>query len=172
MTEGVVIRRLAATDLRAYKALRDEALERYPDAFTSDAQSERHRRAEDYLARLGLERPDGNLTLGAFEGGALVGAIGIERDPRPKVRHIGHVIGMMVRDAAQRRGIGAALLDALIAEAGDGSGLELLTLTVTDGNAAAATLYERAGFARFGRLERAIKLGSRYHAKIHMAKSL
>jgi RimJ/RimL family protein N-acetyltransferase len=173
MADGVVVRRLNAGDLRAYKALRDVMLEGHPEAFTSDAQTEGHRRADDYLPRLGLERPDdGQLVLGAWQGPKLLGAIGLERDMRSKVRHIGHVIGMMVSDAAQGRGIGRLLLDALIDEARGPTGLEMLTLTVTDGNARAMHLYERGGFARFGTLHRAIRVGDRYHDKIYMVKSL
>ena len=173
MAEGVVIRRLAPGDLRAYKTMRDDMLRRHPAAFTSDAESEGHRRADDYLPRLGLDHPEGgHLTLGAWRHAELTGAIGLERDSRLKVRHIGHVIGMMVRDGAQRMGIGSALLDALIAEAREPGRLELLTLTVTEGNASAVRLYERAGFVRFGTLHKAIRLGDSYHDKIYMAMPL
>ncbi|MFL6664428.1 MAG: GNAT family N-acetyltransferase [Rhizobacter sp.] len=172
MADEVVIRRLAPTDLRAYKALRDEMLERYPEAFTSDAQGEGHRRAEDYLPRLGLDRPEGgHLTLGAWSGADLLGAIGLDRDMRPKVRHIGNVVGMMVRGPAQGRGIGRALLHGLLADAG-AAALEMLTLTVTDTNLSAVRLYKSAGFESFGRLEKAIKLGAAYHAKLQMVKYL
>jgi RimJ/RimL family protein N-acetyltransferase len=171
--EPVRLRRVAANDLQAYKALRDEVLERHPQAFTSDAATERRRRADDYLPRLGLERPEGgHFTLGAWQGAALVGAIGLERDARPKVRHIGHVIGMMVRDDVQGRGIGRALIEELVAEARGPIGIELLTLTVTEGNLSALRLYESAGFERFGVLPRALKIGPTYHAKVHMAKLL
>ena len=171
--ETVAIRRLAASDLRAYKALRDEMLEHHPQAFTSDGPTERRRRAEDYLPRLGLEHPEGgHLTLGAWQGAALIGAFGLEHDLRPKVRHIGHVVGMMVRNDAQGRGVGGALLEALIGEARGCAGLELLTLSVTDGNGSAVRLYERLGFASFGVLAKAIKIGARYHAKVHMMKVL
>jgi ribosomal protein S18 acetylase RimI-like enzyme len=171
--EPFLIRRLAANDLRAYKALRDRMLDGHPEAFTSDVDTDRHRRAEDYLPRLGLDRAEGgHLTLGAWQGAALVGAIGLERDARPKVRHIGHVVGMMVRDDAQRRGIGQALLEALIGAARGPTGLELMTLTVTEANDSAVRLYERAGFERFGLLPHALKIGTAYHAKIHMVKLL
>ena len=87
---------------------------------------------------------------------------------RLKVRHIGHVIGMMVRPEARGRGLGALLLEACIAEARH-AGLEMLTLTVTAGNAGAVRLYERHGFVAYGTLRRAIKVGGRYHDKLHMA---
>ena len=172
MAEGVVLRRLSAPDLRAFKALRDRMLERYPEAFTSDIDTERGRRADDYLPRLGLDRADGgHLVLGAWRQSELQGAIGLERDRRDKVRHIGHVIGMMVTPEAQGHGIGRALLEAVTAEA-RAAGLELLTLSVTEGNTVALRLYERAGFERYGTLPKALRIGDRYHAKVHMALAL
>ena len=172
MAEAFEIRRLAFADLRAYKALRDEMLEAHPEAFTSDAPTERHRRADDYLPRLGLDQPDGgHLLLGAWDSSGLTGAIGLERDRRLKVRHIGHIVGMMVRERSRSRGIGGALLDALLVEA-RAAALELLTLTVTEGNDSAIRLYERTGFMRFGLLQKAIKVGEQYHAKVYMARSL
>jgi ribosomal protein S18 acetylase RimI-like enzyme len=87
------------------------------------------------------------------------------------VRHIGHVIGMMVRSEARGAGIGALLLEACIGEARH-AGLEMLTLTVTAENAGAVRLYERHGFVAYGTLRRAIKVGGRYHDKLHMALAL
>jgi RimJ/RimL family protein N-acetyltransferase len=169
MDDGYLIRRLDVADLRPYKALRDQMLEAHPEAFTSDALTERHRRADDYVSRLGLQRPEGgHLMLGAWRDSLLLGVVGLERDERAKVRHIGHVVSMMVRTSERGRGIGKALLDALIDEAREPAGLEMLTLTVTDGNSSALRLYERTGFARFGTLHKAIKVGGRYHAKVHM----
>jgi RimJ/RimL family protein N-acetyltransferase len=165
----LTIRRMTTRDLRAYKALRDTMLEAHPEAFTSDALTERHRRADDYVPRLGLERPEGgHLMLGAWRDDALLGAVALERDERTKVRHIGHVVSMMVRESARGQGIGRALLDALIEAAREPAGLEMLTLTVTEVNAGAVRLYERSGFSRFGTLHKAIKVGGQYHDKVHM----
>jgi ribosomal protein S18 acetylase RimI-like enzyme len=165
----VSIRPLAAADLADYKRLRDEMLARHPEAFTSDAESEAKKEPADYLHRLGLEDDDGgHFLLGAWRAKQLVGAIGCEREARQKVRHVGHVIGMMVRADARRAGIGALLVEACIAEARQ-AGLEMLTLTVTAENASAIGLYERHGFVGYGTLRRALKVGGRYHDKLHMA---
>jgi ribosomal protein S18 acetylase RimI-like enzyme len=173
MAEPVEVRALAAGDLDAYKALRDSMLAAHPEAFTSDAAAERGRTAQSYLPRLGLDQPgDGQFVLGAWQAQRLVGALGCERDLRVKVRHIGHLIGMMVRTDLQRAGIGQLLLTAGIAAARRAQGLEMLTLTVTASNASAVRLYERAGFTRFGSLPRAIKVEGRYHAKDHMVLML
>ena len=168
------IRALAVDDLPAYKALRDEMLALHPEAFTSDAETERERPASAYLPRLGTERTEGGapFTLGAWHAQRLLGAITCEREARAKVRHIGHVTGMMVRAEVRGRGVGRALLDACIARALHARGLELLTLTVTSTNAPAVRLYDAAGFRRYGRLPHALKVDGSYHDKDLMILSL
>ena len=165
MTEGFVLRAMGAADLAAYKALRDGALAERPGAFTSDAETEMRRPAETYLARLSGPADGGwPFTLTAWRGGRLVGAVTCERDARVKVSHIGRIVGMMVEPAARGRGIGRALLDACIARARE-RGLLMLTLSVTSDNAAAVELYASMGFVRYGRLERAVRVGTRFHDK-------
>jgi ribosomal protein S18 acetylase RimI-like enzyme len=167
------IRALTAGDLPAYKALRDAMLDLHPEAFPSDAPTERERAASAYLPRLGLDKPEGGqFTLGAWIGDRLVGAITCERDMRVKVRHIAHVVGMMVLPEARGRGIGRAILAACIARARAVPGLELMTLTVTSTNTAAVSLYEAAGFLRYGQLVHAMKLGDAYLDKDLMRLAL
>ena len=160
----LTVRALVQSDLPAYKALREHALAHHEEAFTSDAATESLRTAESYRARLG-GAPGEGFTLGAFRGDRLVGAISLERDPRSKVRHLGHVIGTMVHADEMRRGIGRALLDALVERAAADADLHQLTLSVTAGNAAAVRLYEQAGFTRYGTLSRAIRVAGRFHDK-------
>jgi ribosomal protein S18 acetylase RimI-like enzyme len=169
----LAIRRLAKPDLAAYKALRDEMLAAHPEAFTSDAATERERSADSYCSRLGIDRADGGqFTLGAWQGQRLVGALGCERDLRVKVRHVAHLIGMMVRTEARQAGIGHALLLNGIAAARSAEGVTIMTLSVTAGNAAAIHLYERAGFRRYGSLVGAICVDGVPHAKDHMVLTL
>jgi ribosomal protein S18 acetylase RimI-like enzyme len=166
---AVEVAPLTVADLPAYKSLRDLMLAAHPQAFTSDATTESLKPASAYSSRLGFERPEGgHFTLGAWHERRLVGAISCERDARLKVRHIGHLVGMMVRDDMQGQGIGRALLDACIARARGADGLEQLTLSVTAGNASALALYRAVGFERYGSLRRAIKLGGHYHDKEQM----
>ncbi len=170
---AVEIRALRATELPAYKALRDTVLAAHPSAFTSDAAEARAHSADSYRSRLGEDRPDGgHFTLGAWHGTALVGAISCEREKRAKARHVGHLVGMMVLDDWQGRAIGRALLDQCIATARHADGLELLTLSVTAGNGPAVRLYEAAGFTRYGTLPRAIRVGDDYFGKDLMVLTL
>lgn len=165
------VRELRASEVQAYKALRDHALAHHEDAFTSDAATEAQRTAQSYAARLGADAA-GTFTLGAFRGDRLVGAVTCERDPRSKVRHTGHVTGMMVHVDEQHRGVGGALLEALLERAAADEELHQLTLNVTAGNAVAERLYERAGFQRYGTLPRAIRVGGRFLDKHHMLLNL
>lgn len=169
----LALRELASSDLDAYKALRDHALAHHEDAFTSDAATEARRTAASYASRLGLGSDEAaSFTLGAFRGDRLVGAISCQRDARSKVRHIGHVVGMMVTGDEQQRGVGRALLDALVARAAADPELHQLTLSVTAGNGPAERLYERAGFVRYGTLPRAIRVGGRFLDKHLMLLNL
>ena len=173
MAEPVHIHALVAADLPAYKALRDSMLAAHPEAFTSDAATERGRTLQSFLPRLGLDQPgSGRFVIGAWQSSQLVGALGCERDMRVKVCHIGHLVGMMVRTELQGAGIGRQLLAASIETARKVDGMEMLTLTVTATNVAAVRLYERAGFMRFGTLPDAIRVDGRYHAKDHMLLTL
>ncbi len=173
MADAPQLRALQPDDLPAYKALRDETLALHPEAFTSDAESERPKAASSYLDRLGLQPAhEGRFTLGAWQGYRLVGAITCECDARRKVRHIGHVVGMMVRAEARGQGVGHALVSACIERARANSGFELLTLSVTSTNAAAVALYTRTGFVRYGCLPHAVKLGNSYHDKDLMVLDL
>jgi RimJ/RimL family protein N-acetyltransferase len=167
----LAVRELRSADLEAYKALRDHALAQHEEAFTSDAITEAQRTAQSYARRLGGDS-DGGFTLGAFRGDRLVGAISCERDARSKVRHIGHIVGTMVHAQEQGRGVGQALLAALIERASADAELHQLTLSVTAGNDAAERLYARAGFVRFGTLPRAIRVGGRFLDKHHLLLTL
>lgn len=150
---------LTEADLPAYKDLRDGMLARHPEAFTSDAESELQREAGSYRGRLGGGGNGvGLFTLGAWFEDRLVGAISCEREPRVKVQHIAHIVGMMVSDDLHGHGIGRRLLDFALRLLQGEASLELATLSVTASNLGAVRLYERCGFTRYGRLEGAIKL--------------
>ena len=170
MTPGFRVRRLVRDDASAYRALRLRGLAEHPDAFTSDAEEESAKPLA-WTERRIAPKPDAphDVVLGAFaDGGALVGVVGLDVDPRRKVRHVGHVFGMYVPLEARGAGVGQALLAALIACARGVPGLDRLKLTVTDGNAAARTLYERAGFVAWGTERDAIRVDGVPCAKVHM----
>ncbi|NCT84699.1 MAG: GNAT family N-acetyltransferase [Comamonadaceae bacterium] len=153
----LLIRPMLEPDLLAYKALRDAMLAGHPEAFTSDAETESRRDLVSYRSRL-AGGGDTLFTLVALDDARLVGALTCEREPRLKVRHIAHLVGMMVAHTHRGRGIGRALLVAAIDRIKASPGVAQITLSVTAGNHAAIGLYESQGFERYGCLPDAIRL--------------
>jgi ribosomal protein S18 acetylase RimI-like enzyme len=164
----VPIRRLQPTDALLYRELRLRALREHPAAFTTSAEEAGREPLSASESR--LASPDAAF-FGAFEDGRLCGMVGFERERRAKARHKATVVGMYVAPETGGRGIGRDLLGALVREA-SAAGLELLVLTVTEGDGPARRLYEGAGFRSFGIEPRAIQVDGRAYAKNHMALEL
>lgn len=158
----MLVRPLTPADATLYRALRLRALREHPDAFTSSWEEDRDWPLEAAAARLAK-----HAFWGAYQSSELYGIVGLERESRLKNRHKATVVGMYVAPEAAGRGVGRALLDALLAHA-RGAGMESLVLTVTQGNPAATHLYERAGFRSFGVEPDAIRIDGRPYAKNHM----
>ena len=160
---GESISILTADDAAAYQALRLRGLQESPAAFGSTYQSEVGVPLSRIAGRLvrGAGRED--VMFGAFDdGGALVGLAGLGRQTGLKTRHRAHVWGMYVAPEARGRGVGRALMQALIAHARTLAGLERLTLGVEAGNAAARALYHAVGFVTYGVEPQAYKLDGEY----------
>ena len=170
---GITVRRLTQADAAAYQALRLRGLMAHPEVFTSSAQEEANRPLQWAQERLQVDsaRPH-DFFLGAFSGDTLVGVVGLQGRCRTKERHNATVVGMYVAPEAAGRGIGRALMHALLRQVADLPALEQLDLTVTAGNDRAQALYTGCGFAVCGTFPRAIKVGERYIAKVHMVRRL
>lgn len=158
------IRRLSSDDAQAYRDLRMRSFREHPEAFTT---------SYDELARQSLADTQKRMAAanmkfwGAYIDGRLCGYVGLDRETRTKSRHKATLVGMYVEPEAAGRGVGRALVEALLAQA-RADGLELIVLTVTEGNEKAQTLYERCGFRSFGVEPRAIKVDARAWGKNHM----
>lgn len=161
----VDVRHLTATDAPAFRALRLRALREHPEAFTSSHEEDEKLPLAATEQR--LHSSEERRFWGAFGSAALCGIVGLEREQRAKNRHKATIVGMYVAPECAGRGIGSALVDAVLREART-SRLELLVLTVTQGNHAATRLYEQAGFRSFGVEPDAIRVGGRSFAKKHM----
>jgi RimJ/RimL family protein N-acetyltransferase len=173
MDSLVAIRLLTTADLPAYKALRDEALRDFPEAFTSDFETERQRSFESFVARVSEPDMHGNKLWGAFDAqGLLIGSIGLEIQTRLQQRHIGTVLGMFVAMASQGTGVATKLIAHCAGFITATGRLDQLILTVTASNAHVVRLYERAGFVRYGLLPRAICVKGVFHDKLLMRLEL
>ncbi|WGR91601.1 GNAT family N-acetyltransferase [Bradyrhizobium sp. ISRA443] len=119
----------------------------------------------------GAERlAGGAVMLGAFWGSDLVGTLGFLTADGPKRQHKGMPVGMYVRPAARRSGVGRRLVDAALDLAAQS--VELIQLSVVKGNEPALRLYQSAGFVEYGLERHALKIDGRYYDDILMAKDL
>lgn len=163
---GVAIRRLAGpADAALFRRLRLEALAVAPEAFGSSWEVEAPRPLAAFAERLAS-----STVLAAFAAGAPVGLAGLRREDSPRTRHKAVLWGVFVARAARGRGVGAALLHAVLAAAPPG--VEQVTLAVTAANRGAIALYERAGFVPYGLAARALKDAAGYADEVLMLREL
>lgn len=162
---------LGAQDALRYRDLMVEAYTLAADAFTSTPE-ERAAAPESWWARRIADPAGLAVAWGAFFGAQLVGSVAMEYYSKPKTAHKGHVIGMYLQPAFRGRGIAQGLLEAAIGHASQRPGIQVLTLTVTEGNEAAIRLYLQAGFVVFGTEPMAILTPGGFKGKVHMWRPL
>jgi len=147
----LVIRPLTITDAAQWRALRLEALRTYPTAFASA-----YEEALEQDLSVRIPPPDGpSVLFGAFVGGALSGSAGLHIWPGMKQRHKAELWGMYVAPSLHRRGVGSALLGAVIEHAR--TRVAVVHLTVLHANTAAKALYAHFGFVSYGIEKRALR---------------
>lgn len=93
--------------------------------------------------------PAGHTMLAAELAGKVIGVAGLHPASQVRRAHAAS-IGMTVHDAYAGRGVGSALMQALIDQADGWLNYKRLELTVWTDNTRAIALYERFGFEREG----------------------
>ncbi len=96
---------------------------------------------------------EGDHPLVAVVDGEVVGSIYLHTTARPRLRHTGE-IGMMVRDDWQGKGVGSAMMQAVIDLADKWVNLTRVELTVYTDNEPAIALYRKFGFEIEGTLRK------------------
>jgi RimJ/RimL family protein N-acetyltransferase len=164
----IAVRRLTADDVAAYRDMMLAAYALHPEAFTSTPEERAALPLSWWEARSGLSEDASEFVFGAFVDGTLVGAAGLSFETRCRTRHKATLFGMYV-DASQRgRGLGQALVAAVLEFARRRPQVNLVQLTVSEDNAQAVQLYRQCGFVPYGLEPRAVMLSEGYIAKIHM----
>ena len=165
MSGSFRISRLLPSDAEAFRTIRLAALRTAPDAFGSTYEIEAARPVSTFADGLAA-----SVVFGAYDDQRIVGMAGLKREAGPKVSHKAFVWGFYVEPAWRGRGVGSALVAALIEAARDV--VEQLTLTVVEGNDAALALYEKFGFSAYGIEPRALKTSAGYVNEILMSLRL
>ena len=164
------VRVLEPDDAPALVALRREALTSDPLSFGASVEDDRGLSLEQMRASLG--HIASSAIFGAFDGGTLVGMVGLTRVERVKTRHRAMVWGMFVTPVARGQGLGAALLHAAVDRARSWPGVLQVHLAVSDTAVHAQRMYRRAGFREWGVEPRALAWEGRHVDEHHMVLEL
>jgi ribosomal protein S18 acetylase RimI-like enzyme len=163
------IRRLVHEDLQAYRTIRLQSLLEAPTAFGSSHEQESAKPLQYFADHLA---PDSDrILLGAFQSETLVGIVGLTRETGLKEQHRAFLRAMFVSPEHRGKGVGQLLIAEAIALANAMPGLRQITLSVTESNSAALSLYRRNGFLEYGRLPESLYVRGRYYDEILMIKS-
>lgn len=102
---------------------------------------------------------------------AVIGSAQWTRSPYPTRRVLAELDRVVVAPEARGAGVGAALIEAIAADA-QAAGIEVLMLEARGNNHAAIALYERHGFGRAGALRNVVAVGAARHDMILMSREL
>lgn len=151
---SIYVRQLQVGDEAAFRALRLDGLKSDPEAFGSNLAAEEAWTLERYAKTLA-----NNHAVGAFLDDTLVGTAGWFRFDGNSA-HRGHVWGVVVASQHRGRGVGRAVIDAIIDNAA--KSVSQLHLGVGAYNTGAIALYSSAGFEIYGTEPRALYVNGRY----------
>ena len=117
----------------------------------------------------GFLEAEGGILILALYGGKIIGNIDLRNNgSRRRIAHRGS-FGMSVSQEFRGRGVGKALLLALIEWCKrENNPIEKIELGVLSENEAGIGLYESLGFKREGLVEKAAKVGDKYIDEMHM----
>jgi len=156
------IRLLDVVDAQLYSEVRLRALKNDPDSFGSTFEQEASRPLGNFIER--IQHTKDQFTFGCFDDTALVGIVNFARENRLKTAHKGNIYGMYIEPQHRRRGLGKALLLALIEKATiECEGLEQIHLMVVSKNESAKRLYTTLGFEVYGVEPHALKFDGHYY---------
>ncbi|WP_106916078.1 GNAT family N-acetyltransferase [Chryseobacterium aurantiacum] len=138
---NIEYRNLLPNESKAYRVIRLESLEKFPDSFGANYQealkTEKFRIETD-IENQSLDR----FVFGAFVDGELIGICAFVKDEN----NTGNIYQMYVRKGFQGKNIGSGLIQAILNEAHSRfKGIEIV-LEVTPKNDRAYHLYKKIGF--------------------------
>lgn len=163
LSDAIEIRSLDASHAQSFRTLRQNALREFPETFSLTATEERDTPWPDYLQRFEAEWISGDsVILGAFHQGELVGALGLRRWERQKLRHKSYIWVFFVGPAARRMGIGKRLFNLALQYARALTDLEQIQLSVSGESPSVRAIYVAFGFEPFGREQHALRMHGRF----------
>ncbi|MDH2398856.1 GNAT family N-acetyltransferase [Bradyrhizobium sp. SSUT18] len=157
------IRRLTVDDLKIFREMRAEALQRHPQSFYSPEEDE----GGDAMMAAYRHWLSGTI-LGAFECGSLIGVAGFYVSSDKRTQHRGHIYTVYVTENSRGRGVGDRLIKGVLAHAE--ACVEQVHLAVLVTATAAIKTYMRNGFEVYGTDPRAVRVGGAMYDKYLMIR--
>jgi len=146
MTARYSVRPLVRDDAAAYREVRLFGLKDTPEAFSSSHEEESALSVADFRNRIPVDQR--SQTFGAFDGDRLVGLAGFFANERVRKKHLGTLGAVYVRPEARGAGLGALLVEAVIAQAR--GRVKFLQAGVAVENHHAKRVYYGLGFKQYG----------------------
>lgn len=159
----MIIREIKSSEKETYNLLIQKGLTEDPLSFRISAND-----PTDFPTK---DIPD-SFTLGAYDANELIGVVSFYRDgaDREKLRHKGWLVRTLVSNGRRGKGIGSALIKAVIERARKLDGMERINLTVM--SPTAQKLYEKLGFVCFAEEHEAVKYQGKYLTEYQMSLKL
>jgi ribosomal protein S18 acetylase RimI-like enzyme len=151
-----MIERMGEDDWQPWRDARLEGLRLHPEAFGSSFDEEKDLSEDHWRRRLRQVT-----ALAYCENNAIAGIVMLAQEAAIKRRHRASLFSMYVRPQARGRGIGDALVKAVLEQA-TGTVLQV-HCGVTTSNNRARQLYERHGFQVYGTEPRALRAGELFY---------
>ncbi len=157
------VREIHASDIAAYKAF-------FLKGLVEDEANFRISPEDEKDAPFPTGGTPDSFTLGAFEDQRLAGIVSFQREGRDrgKLRHKGLLFRMYVDAQFRGKGVGQALIKALLERVATLGDVEQINLTVVSSNPVAKKLYEKFGFVSFAVEKNALKWKGQYYAEEQM----
>ncbi|WP_409273306.1 GNAT family N-acetyltransferase [Neobacillus sp. SCS-31] len=164
----LLIREAAAVDAEAVLKYTQEILADTPYLMTTAEEfTQTVSQQKEWLARM-AEDPN-KLVIVAELNGMIIGFLDFHNGNRVRNMHQG-AFGMSVKRDYRNKGVGKALLNALLEWATRNPSIEKVTLEVFADNANAIALYKKMGFEMEGIKRKSAKTDAGYHNLFLMAK--
>jgi len=153
------IRKLIRSDGESYFALRMEALQQNPEAFSSSYEEESLRSPDVYGNRL---EGESSFTYGAFDEGKLIGVASLVLEEKLKMKHRANIYAVYVTGEKRGTGVAKRLMNEAIEQAKSIEQIKQVYLTVSSENEPAKKLYQSLGFEVYGKDKRAMIVNGSY----------